>query len=705
MRRALAPLVVLTVLVAPVPVAAAGAPAFRVPEPVVKTLPNGLRVAVFPNPRLPIVQMQLLVPAGSATESDERAGVANLTAQMLRHGTSSRTAAQFATDLERLGGNVQGTASREFSTVSGAFLAADFEAGLELLSDVVLHPIFPPAELERVRGQTVEALLQNRQASAAIADEYGWQSVLPGHPYARSVLGRLESVRAITREDVRDFHRDAYRPDRAVLAIAGDVTAERALAAVEERFGSWSGRAALPAIPAAPASPAPPRIRIVDSPGRSQSEIRVVLATPGRGSEDREKLQLLNQILGGPGVTSRLAGSVRVASGLSYDARSTLTLLRNTGVMSLSTFARNDSVAHAVRRMRAELERLRDRPPTADEVEAARRYALHVFPLQFESLGAIVAHWMAADLYGTPLDPRERLRTLSVEDVASVARSLDPARAWIVVVGPASELRTQLEPLGAVEVVTLPAMTAQGTAVPSPTADEQKRGRETLERAIAAHGGLAKLRSIHESLVEGEMSLIAAGSELRGNTQQARKDPWKYSTQTRFLAFTTREVLNGDRAWTVFQQSATTKVEEEDSLGVRALRAQFLSDVVHLLLEAREPGVTLAARRSETLDGARAEVVDVFRGGEVRRLWFDAATRRLVAAEADPAGDGRSFGSRRRFRDLRAVNGVWWPFHEERFLAGQRVMELRLSRVALNSGLEDVLFRAPAAPPPSPENH
>ncbi|MEO5618671.1 MAG: pitrilysin family protein, partial [Candidatus Eisenbacteria bacterium] len=273
------------ILAAGVAAAAGGSPAFAAssPEPPAeKTLPNGLRVLVFPRPGAGFVQVQITLAAGTAAEAEGQRGAAPLVTQMLRLGTSSRSAETFGEDVDRLGGSFVAAATRENAAVGAAYLPADFEAGLELLGDAVINPIFDDAAFGRVRDQAVRELVRLHGDPAATAEEQLWQFALPGVPAARPPLGDLTSLFALTRESLRSFHRDHYRPDRAVLAIAGDVTAERAFAAAGEWFGRWAGRATSPPAAAAAATPAGTRILLVDRPELAGASVRLGWSLPGR---------------------------------------------------------------------------------------------------------------------------------------------------------------------------------------------------------------------------------------------------------------------------------------------------------------------------------------------------------------------------------------------------------------------------------------
>jgi zinc protease len=713
LARSCAAALVVVLSAGPVGVFAAEPPAFLPPAPVVRTLPNGLRVAVFQDHRLPLVQMQLLLPAGGAQDAAETPGLANATALLLRAGTSSRTAGAFAADLDFLGGNISAAATRDYSAVNGTFLSADFEAGLELFADAVVNPIFPPEEVERFRAQAAEQLLQARQNPAAQAEDQLWALAFQGHPYGQNPLGVLESLGRLDREAVRAFHRDFYRPDRAVLAIAGDVDPERAFAVANDRFGIWAGRSVALSRPPAPAPPAAMRIQLVDRPGLARSEVRIGLVCPSRTDPDALPLQTASYILGS-GASSRFARSQREDGGLPCDVRSSTAVLRDAGLVSLGTTVRNDSVAIVVGRMRDELARLRTQPPGEAEVAAVRRGFENSYPLQFQTPEALIAQWLGADFYGLTsawLEHYvENVRAVTAAQVdAAAARWLDPSRCVVVVVGPADELKGLLEALGPVEVAASGGATA--VAAPAPAAPrlaspgQKKRGRELLALTLAAHGGLERLRHVKDTTLEGDMVLEMEGRSLTVVVRQVRKEPLRLRYSTRISDVENGQVLDGARGW-LYSSGDSLRVAGLDSVGVEALRVVFRSDVVHSLLAAADPAVEVAWLGPGRADGRAADVLEVTApappgGGpaEQRLLYLDATDHRLIAEDLGDAGMRASvMAVRRVYRDYRTVAGVPWPFHEERMRGGTKTMTLSLQTVTINTGVSDLMFQ-----PPRPE--
>ena len=695
----------LVLVVASGPAAAGPAPGvapvtLRAPQ--VEAIETGLRVATFQDARLPIVQIQLLVPAGVAVETAGQTGIANLTAQTLRSGTTSRSAASLGADLDRLGGVLNVIAGRDYVTVSGAFLARDLDAGLELIADVVTHPVFPQDEFEQVKARTATGLLQLQRNPTAAADEQLWSRAFGDHPYGAPLLGTLESLPHVSAEEIRAFYREHYRPDHAVLAIAGDVTPGQALASAREWFGTWSGRSA----PVAPAPPPPagraPGIVLLDRPDLERAEIRLGSPSAPRDAADYLALAIANHCLAGaPWSWLARPGANR---GPASDVRTALTPLKGTGLFMLSASAAPESAGAAVARVRESLARFLAAPVPEDEIGRARRYFQNVLPLQFETLAARASQWLAADFYGLPADFFDRydarIGAVSAQETAAAARRwLDPARLSVVVVGPAARIQPGLDRLGPVEVQAAPAALAGpegandgGRASP----EQERRGREIFDQALAAHGGAERLKAIKDSALEGDLVLEQGGNQVKGVLRQVRKEPYKMVFSTRFQNFETRQTLNGRTAWS--QAGAeSSQVVAADSVQVAGLRSGFDADAAHVLLAGVRPGARLAFEGQTRLLGSTVDVVRLTAPGlPRRRYYFDAGSHRMLAIEE--AAPGVAGGSARRiFSDFKTVDGVLWPMSEERQVAGARIMLLTLRSVALDRGVPDELFARPAA--------
>jgi predicted Zn-dependent peptidase len=667
------------------PVVAAGATGgFQVPTPVVRTLPNGLTVAVFEDDRLPLVQMQLLVRAGSAQEPSGEAGVANLTFRMLSQGTSSRTASAFDGAVQALGGSVSGNVSREFTTVNGTFLARDMEAGLELITDAVVNPLFGEDRLSSVKTQLAR-LTATRPDPAALADDHLWSAVYRDHPYGRPPLGAPRALNTLGAIQVKAFHRDHYRPDHALLAIAGDVTSERALKAAEDQLGSWGGRTPDTLADVRPPRNQGPRVRIVDLPRLARAELRLGALGPSGLGADYDALTVAGELL---------------ASGTEPALRVGVSALRSAGLFSIASSSSVDSAGREVARMRAALARGLAGPPDAGALDEVKRRVAGRFELQFDTRGGLIAQWMAATIYGGAGDRMgdevDRIGSLTADAVrAALARYAAPDGMVLVALGPADRLRPQLEGFGPVEIVPAEAVAEvielPSTARGEPAADQVARGRTLAAQAVAAHGGLVRLRGIKDSTVEGDVVITPGARQQAGKALMVRKDPDRFLFAITLGGVRSTQVLDGNQGWSrVGDDAAAT--EGLDSMGVVGMRAAHRSDPRLLLLLAADPQSRVAWRGRERRDERDTDVLEVVSAdGERRLLFLDPESHRLVAMEQNDRGHWM----RRIYRDLRKVDGVWWPFNEERMLDGQLTMTITWGRVTFNTGVADTLFAMP----------
>ncbi len=486
----------LALFAAAVPARAAVAP-YHPPSPVVRTLPNGLTIAVFADHRLPIVQAALLVPAGSTQESAREVGVGSLTAATLVRGTASRTADDFDAELHRHGATLGANAGREYAIVTLGLPARDFEPALELFADAVLNPAFSDEEIQAARTRLLQQIASGRQNAGTIADEHAIALGFAGAA-GSPVAGTFETLTELNRAEVQAFHRRCYRPGRAVLGVAGDVEPERVFALAQRLFGSWSGSSTPPAA-AALASGAGPRVRIVDLPGRTQSEFRVVLPAPARADTQRAAAaQILSALL-----ESRRDARGRV---LPRDERATVTALGGAGLLVVSGNAPADSVASRIRSVRAALTDLAGRPVDTAMLDAARRRMSGAYALPFETLSGVLGQWLAARAAGLgdgePARFGDRLAAVDAAAVTQVASmAADAKDPVIVVAGPANRLASSLATLGTVEVVSATASAVAVPAAPSrttsaPTAEQVASGRRMIGDAVSRrHARVRRPRS------------------------------------------------------------------------------------------------------------------------------------------------------------------------------------------------------------------
>ena len=666
-----------------------------------RTLDNGLHVVVFTDRRYPIVQVQALVSAGSRYEEPFEGGAARLTALLLTHGTTSRASDQWAKEVEALGATIAGDATRDFATLTGTFRAADLARGLELMSDAVENPLLDDASLRATRRQLVGNWVESRDHPDAIADEHVWGLALAGHPYARPERGAIEELAGLNAARLTAFHRGCYRPDRAWVAVAGDVDPAQALGAVQEAFSGWSGHSRAGGEPVAPQRIAKPRIRLVDLPGATEAAIRIGCVVRPEDADNPYAITVVNDLLGG-GPGSRLSPE----SGRVLRSYSDLQLYGDAGLLILGTSARTDSVSGAVGHLRDELRRFVSSPPSDAEVQRTRHAMARSYPIRNESIAAQSAQWLGAAARGFSPDYAdrysERMEAVTADSVrAAAARVLDPDQVAIVVVGDASRLQTPLEGLGKVEVLPIgaepgPVALRPAMRMDDPDSASITRGRQLVQKAVAAHGGLTRLKGIKDSRIQGEITFYQGEQSVTGSHAELRREPNRLRVETEFPQGATIQAVSGDTAWSRVSAGSRDSVIDEGGDAAEALRHEYSGDLQHLLVLAADPKSRDAWRGQEPVDQTMTDVVEVIDPTGTRWVLFlEGNKHQLVAAEENQGSLLRGAVVRRTFADLRTVQGLAWPHYEERWLNGERALTLKVKSVQLNTGLTAEPFRRP----------
>lgn len=417
-------------------------------------LANGLRIITAPDPRVPVVLLRLVIPAGGENDPTEAPGLAALSAAMLDEGTSRRSSVELADAAERLGGYLSTAAGWDSARAETSLLTRDLALGLDLIADVIVEPSFPASEVERLKLQTQTHLRRRLMQPATVASDAFALALYGTGPYSRSILGTESSIENMDRDRLVEFHRTRSSPDGSALIVAGSFSTPLLQSAIEKTLGGWTGKSPAPVLMPEPEAADGPRIVLVDRPDAPQSEICIGHVGLRRGDPDFLATSVMNSLLGGK-FTSRINLNLRERHGFTYSAHSYLARRRGPGPFTVTAAVDNHAVAPAIREVLHELTRLRREAVPAVELEETVDYLIGSFPYSCEMLSGVVnrlhdlvVHDLSDDYYDSLL---EALAAVTPEDVGRCARAhLHPEAALIVVVGPAAELEEPLTRLAPV---------------------------------------------------------------------------------------------------------------------------------------------------------------------------------------------------------------------------------------------------------------
>jgi len=405
-------------------------------------LPNGVVLIVRENHANPTVGLFGNLKAGGMFNPKDRMGLASFTAEMLSRGTATKTSQQISEELDFIGARLSASAGIEAANFQAYCLSENFEEVFSLLADVLRHPAFPDSEVEKLRGEFETGIREEDDDPRSVARRELNYALFPeGHPYHQTPRGTLESLRAITRQDVLAFYRAYYRPDTMILVVVGDVTVEQVKKACQALFGDWSvpGKAPDYEIPSVPLAGKPER-KVVSMMDKSEVIVRLGHAGIARSDPDYYACELMNFVLGGA-FTSRLMADLRDKQGLTYVAYSYFQATQGAGPFGIVMQVNPKDVDRAVAATRADLEEFIAKGVTEQELKEAKDYLIGNLPLSLESNSGIAQTLLEAEFYRLGLDYVDKypsyVRAVSREDVQKMARKhLHPDRLASVIVGP-----------------------------------------------------------------------------------------------------------------------------------------------------------------------------------------------------------------------------------------------------------------------------
>ncbi len=427
----------------------------RFPEVATLKLDNGLQLVVAHRPAVPLVEMELVLDAGFASDSKDKLGRASLAMAMLDEGTTTRNALQISDELQKLGAELSTGSTLDASFVSMSVLKEKLAESLALFADVVLNPTFPQADFERLKKQQLAAIAREKVTPVAMGLRV-LPTLLYGREHAYAVpftgSGTEATVAKLTREDLVAFHHDLFKPNNATLIFVGDVTAEELKPLVTKLFASWKpGEVPRKTLTQA-AGPQGREVYILDRPGSQQSVIVAGLLFPPKNDRREPSFRLVHEVLGGS-FTSRLNMNLREDKHWSYGARVIFPDARGQRPFFALAPVQADKTKEALAEVAREIaDVVTSRPITADELAKAKDQLTLTLPGEWETNGAVLRTLFEVVQFGLPWDyPVASAREVRAQELPVVqqvaAAVVQPAKAVYVVVGDRAKIEAGIREL------------------------------------------------------------------------------------------------------------------------------------------------------------------------------------------------------------------------------------------------------------------
>ncbi len=400
--------------------------------------PGGITAWLVQEPTIPLMSLSFSIAGGAVLDAPSPKGTGNLVSSLLDEGAGPYNSLEFQTKLEELAVRIGFDADRDSFSGSMRTLTANREAAFELLRLALNEPRFEAEAVERMRRQIITGLIEDREDPNAIGGRLWFRTAFPDHPYGPSSLGDVESVKAITVDDLKSFMARALAKDRLTIGVVGDISAGELGPLLDKTFGALPESTDVSLVPEV----MPVGAGVIKVVEKAIPQSRVIFGGPGlkRDDPDWYAAYVLNYVLGGGGFSSRLNEEVREKRGLAYSVYSYLYPMNHAAIHMGGVGTQNQRVAEALQVIKEQIALAREKGITAEELANAKTFLNGSFPLRLTSSGRIARLLLAIQRENLGIDYLDRraeyINAVTLADINRVAkRLLQPEKLLIVVVG------------------------------------------------------------------------------------------------------------------------------------------------------------------------------------------------------------------------------------------------------------------------------
>ncbi|MBI1184132.1 insulinase family protein [bacterium] len=638
------------------------------------TLENGMKVILVENHSIPRVTYQFRLDRPPFMEND-KAGTARLSGELLAAGTKNRTKEQLDEEIDFLGARLF-TGS---TVVYTSGLSRHKNKLFELMADVTLNPVFPDAELEKIKSQTLSALQANKEDPSSISSNVSSVVVYgKNHPY-----GEVEtetSIAGITAADCRDYYNRFFTPQAGYLVVVGDITPTEAKKLVNQYFAKWEGHKLVKGLIDFPALPTHNQVDFAHKSGAVQSVLNITYPIENKpGNNDAIAANIMNEILGGASFGARLMQNLREDKAYTYGCRSVIDTDPYVATFSVRASVRNEVTDSAITEVLKEMQGLIDEKATEDELAKVKASIKGAFSRNLENPQTVASFALNIALYNLPKDYYntylQKVEAVTLADVQRVAKKyLKPHNAHIVVVGDGVNVAPKLEKFG---TITYYDAFGKVTDAPGFALPEGTTAQSIIANAIKAYGGketLEKLKN-YSIKMEGKSQM---GTVLIKKVAIPKKNQ-VYQGVFANGAVINLSVANDDE----FKSQTMNGPQELDEAQKEQLRREVPIHEELILLNEPESMTLLGG---EFFNGKKVAVVEVKHGENVSKRYYDLETGYLVAVSSEQQGNEVVW----TYEDYTNYNGVMFPKTAKNNLMP---FSFETTEVVINGKVDKKLFK------------
>jgi zinc protease len=619
-------------------------------------LPNGLKVVLVENHKIPRVSYSLSLLNNPVLEG-EKAGYVGIAGDLLGRGTTSRSKAELDETVDFIGANLSTSANG----VYGSALTKHQDKLLEVYTDVLYNPSFPESELEKIITQTLTSLAQSKQDAGSIAANVG--NVInfsKNHPYGE--VETEESVQKVNVEDCKTYYQKYFRPDNAILTIVGDIDLDAAKMKANKYFAQWEK----PQTSFVDEKlidvkiPQSTQVAFAQKDGSVQSQIQIVYPVDlKKGSPDAIKVSVMNTILGGGGFMGRLMQNLREDKAYTYGARSNISSDQFIGEFSAGASVRNEVTDSAIVQFLFEMDRMAKEDVSADDLRMAKSVLAGGFARAMESPQTIASFAYNTIVYNYPSDYYatylQRLDAVTVQDIREMATKYIRAdKANIIVVGEKDDVAAKLVKFDKDGVVDFydpfgnKLELAKEIATPV-----DLDGKAVLNNYIEALGGIKKMNEVKTVKMVAGMNLMGQDFEM---TIIKKAPNLYYQTMGNESMTIQEQVFDGTKAKMSGMGGSQIITEGEELDAIKKEAAMFPE------LDYLSDEYTLELKGIEKVDNADAyKVLATDAADKKQTMFFDVKSGLLVKRVATESARGQTVTVATLYKEYADNNGIMFP--------------------------------------------
>lgn len=668
-------------------------------------LANGIVIFLQEDHELPLVRGTARIRGGSREEPADKAGLVEIYAGVWRTGgTKDKTGDQLDDYLESRAARVEAGGGLDSTTLTWDCLKDNFDEVFAIFADLLQHPEFREDKISVAQRQIDTAIARRNDEPAGIAGReaaklgYGADS-----PYTRQA--EYATVASVTRDDLVKWHDTYVHPNNIMIGVVGDFDSAAMEAKLRAAFESWKRGPAVAPLEVSFHGPKP-GVYFVPKGDVNQSSIRMVGLGIRRDNPDYYALEVFNQIFGGS-FSSRLVEDIRSKKGLAYTVYGGVgAAFDHPGLLQIGMGTKSGTTSAAIQALDQEIDEIKSKPPTAEELKKAKDSILNSFVFEFDSKAKVLAERMNYEFYGYPADFLERYRAgiekVTRAEVERVAlKYIHRDQLAVLVVGKAAEFDRPLSSFGAVTTldISIPAPGATKKAVAAaadPHAAEE--GKELLAKVIAALGGEAKVRSVQSLSRKGTMVMKSPQGEISLEVEELVAFPDQLFQRISTPMGEMTMAVSPARAFMKTPRGTQDLPASRKEDALDSVRREPLFIAQH----GDDPKFTFAVGGSEKIGDVEARILDVSGDGAEVRWFVDPQTGRILRSSARTLGMGGPAEEVTDYSDYQTVDGVSVPFKEKVNQGGQEGSS-EIKEFHLNAAVDPKLFEAPAKPSDSPQ--